>query len=139
MPVGTQRFEPDSAPAGEGEDPPPPRTGSTGHRAGRRFRMARCAVGGVLLRSLGPPVLGALARTWRTEVHGTDPGDLPGGALITLWHGNMLVGMNRYRDRGWQVLVSPSDDGDLSETLLERFGYGVVRGSTRNSSWFPVS
>lgn len=91
--------------------------------------MARRAVGGVLLRAFGPPLLGSLARSWRTEVHGTDPDTLDGGALVTLWHGDMLIGMHRHRGRGWQVLVSPSDDGDLSERLLQSFGYGVLRGS----------
>ena len=132
MPKGTQRHA-DPEQDGEAEQRvrtrPPRRPGSHGHRAGRRFRMARRALGGLLLRAFGPPVLGALSRSWRTEVHGADPEQLGHGALITLWHGNMLVGMHQHRNRDWQVLVSPSDDGDLSEALLERFGYRVVRGS----------
>jgi lysophospholipid acyltransferase (LPLAT)-like uncharacterized protein len=71
----------------------------------------------------------ALSRSWRTEVHGVAPATDQGGVLIGLWHGSMLVGMYKYRGRGWNVLVSPSDDGDLSGGLLRSFGYGVIRGS----------
>ena len=95
----------------------------------RRFRIARRAIGGALLRGLGPLVVRVLSRSWRTEVHGPEAAPASGGLLISLWHGNMLVGMHRYRGRGWNVLVSPSDDGDLSGRLLRRFGYGVIRGS----------
>ena len=95
----------------------------------RRLRILRRTIGGALLRALGPVLVRALSRSWRTEVHGSDPGSLGGGALISLWHGSMLLCMERYGDRGWNVLVSPSDDGDLSEGLLHSFGYRVIRGS----------
>jgi lysophospholipid acyltransferase (LPLAT)-like uncharacterized protein len=42
----------------------------------------------------------------------------------------MIVPVDFFRARGWHVLVSPSEDGDLSEGLLQRFGYRVIRGST---------
>lgn len=77
-----------------------------------------------------------LSRTWSIEVSGEEHLGLDaveggqGGRLIALWHGRMLVGLVPHRDRGWSVLVSTSDDGDLTETLLERFGYPVVRGSS---------
>ena len=49
---------------------------------------------------------------------------------MALWHGRMLVALPFHRDREYAVLVSPSDDGGLMDTLLSRFGYRVVRGST---------
>jgi len=94
------------------------------------------------LPTLGLGFVRVLSRTWRVEVLGAEnlvagpdvpastenPGN--GGRLIALWHGRMLVGLVPHRDRGWSVLVSTSDDGDLTETLLSHFGYPVVRGST---------
>ena len=93
----------------------------------RRYRIARRTVGAWALRGLGPGAVARLASSWQTEVLGQPPGE--DGALICLWHGRMLCGLEHYRGRGWSVLVSPSDDGDLSEHLLERAGYSVVRGS----------
>ena len=94
----------------------------------RRLRVARRTVGGWALRGLGPWTLRRLARSWQVAELGQPPGE--GGALICLWHGRMLCGLEHYGRRGWSVLVSPSDDGDLSEHVLESAGYGVVRGST---------
>jgi len=52
------------------------------------------------------------------------------GCIATLWHGRMLLPMQRHRARGLKVLVSPSGDGELMEKLLSRLGYGTIRGST---------
>lgn len=49
---------------------------------------------------------------------------------MALWHGRMLIPLPHYGGRGYQVLVSRSGDGDISEHLLESFGYRVIRGST---------
>lgn len=101
----------------------------------RRYRIARRTVGGWALRGLGPASLQALARTWQVEELGTPPDSAPAssggrGALICLWHGRMACGLVPYAGRGWSVLVSPSDDGELSGHLLARNGYRVIRGST---------
>ena len=47
-----------------------------------------------------------------------------------LWHGRMLMGLAEHANLGYTVLVSPSKDGDLMDTLLPRFGYRVIRGSS---------
>lgn len=54
----------------------------------------------------------------------------PPGALFAIWHGRMLVGLPSHHDLGLTVLVSPSDDGSLISSLLGRFGYATVRGSS---------
>ena len=104
----------------------------------RRLRIARRTVGGWALRGCGPGALRALARTWKVEELGEPPDDppagvrdtrVPTGALICLWHGRMACGLVPYGGRGWSVLVSPSDDGELSGHLLARSGYRVIRGS----------
>jgi lysophospholipid acyltransferase (LPLAT)-like uncharacterized protein len=101
--------------------------------AHRRFKRIRRRVGGTLLRAFGPRALAWLSGTWQEELAGAEHLEraLAGrGFLIAMWHGRMVVPIHYFRERGWHVLVSPSEDGDLSEGLLERFGYAVVRGSS---------
>jgi hypothetical protein len=98
----------------------------------RRYRIARRTLGGWVLRGFGPTAMRRLAGSWKTEELGREHREGLGddaGFLICLWHGRMLMGMDFFGRRGWRVLVSPSDDGDLSESMLRRFGYGVIRGS----------
>ena len=98
----------------------------------RRFKAARRKVAGAFLSTLGPSVLRRLAHTWRLEVLGLEHmralGDA--GCMIAIWHGRMLLGIEYYRGRRFNVLVSPSADGSLSKRMLDRFGYRVIRGST---------
>lgn len=93
------------------------------------------------MRAIGPAVVWLLSKTWRTQLHGIEhlgpsgrrgsrSGDGRPGLMIALWHGRMLVGVDFGASRDWTVLVSPSADGDISERMLERFGYRVIRGST---------
>jgi lysophospholipid acyltransferase (LPLAT)-like uncharacterized protein len=93
----------------------------------KSYRIARRKVGGLALGAVGPLALRKLARTWSCEERGEPP---RGAGLICLWHGRMLVGLEHYAARGWSVLVSPSDDGELSQRMLASAGYRVVRGST---------
>ena len=103
----------------------------------RQGAKARARATGLhTVRLLGAPLLRALARSWRVEVLGAacveEACARDGGCVMALWHGRMLVALphHAHRDsRAWQVLVSGSEDGDLSERLLRAFGYGVIRGS----------
>lgn len=102
--------------------------------ARKRFRIVRRNAAKAVLRWIGPGVLRLLSRTWKVEVHGEEHVAAAGaegrGHFMSLWHGRMLVALPHHADRDYQVLVSPSDDGDISEHLLERFGYHVIRGSS---------
>ncbi|MCB9914498.1 MAG: lysophospholipid acyltransferase family protein [Planctomycetes bacterium] len=99
-----------------------------------RLRIARRKAATRLLRRVGPRVLRWLASSWRADVLGAEhlaaASAGGGGHFMALWHGRMIVALPHHAERGWQVLVSPSEDGDISEHLLESFGYGVLRGST---------
>lgn len=53
-----------------------------------------------------------------------------GGHFMALWHGRMVVALPHHAGRDWHVLVSPSQDGDISEALLKGFGCRVIRGSS---------
>ena len=52
------------------------------------------------------------------------------GAVYALWHGRMFFPIYAGRHLGIRVLVSEHRDGELIATVLRRFGYDVVRGST---------
>jgi len=91
---------------------------------------ARRAVGRVALRTFAPTLVRALAKSWDVHVEGDDLASTTGGHLVCMWHGRMLIGAPVFANRGYRVLVSTSDDGDLSETLLLSSGYKVLRGSS---------
>jgi lysophospholipid acyltransferase (LPLAT)-like uncharacterized protein len=88
----------------------------------------------ILVRWVGRPLLRRWSKTWRLEVigehhlNGVETGGR--GCFLALWHGRMLLGLGHHGAREWCVLVSGSQDGDISHALLERFGYRVIRGST---------
>lgn len=100
----------------------------------RRWKGLRRAIGLRLIGWFGPAVLRRLRASWRTErVHPERWDSVVGGAdgvLIAIWHGRMVLGMADHSDREYTVLVSRSGDGDISESLLQRFGYRVIRGSS---------
>jgi len=101
--------------------------------ARKLIRHARRRLGGLFLRWGGRHVIALLSRSWRADVEGREHFELASdgrGALVSLWHGRMIVPVALFKNRGIHVLVSPSEDGDLSERLLESFGYRVVRGSS---------
>lgn len=87
-----------------------------------------------LVHRLGAFVLGTLAGTWRLTILGAEnlSSSSTGskGHFIALWHGRMLLGLAHHASRNWWVLVSDHQDGDISQALLEQFGYRVVRGSS---------
>lgn len=98
-----------------------------------RFRRLRRRIGGALVPWLAPRLLRLMARTWRLER--TGPGrelfDSTQPWITTLWHGRMLAMMplEGHVGRNIGVLVSPSDDGGLAKTALQKFRCQVVRGS----------
>ncbi|MFN0243287.1 MAG: lysophospholipid acyltransferase family protein [Planctomycetota bacterium] len=53
-----------------------------------------------------------------------------GGYFMALWHGRMIVALPGHKGSKYSVLVSPSQDGDISESLLQSFGHRVIRGSS---------
>ncbi|MCB9877512.1 MAG: lysophospholipid acyltransferase family protein [Planctomycetes bacterium] len=99
-----------------------------------RFRRIRRRLGALLLETLAPWLVRALAATWRVEridLGGQRCFDGDGPWIVLMWHGRMLPAMplRPHRARRIGVLVSPSDDGGLAMRALRHFGYVVVRGS----------
>jgi lysophospholipid acyltransferase (LPLAT)-like uncharacterized protein len=54
--------------------------------------------------------------------------------IFAVWHNRLLLLPSVFRrflsERSAAALISASGDGDLLAALVERFGYGTVRGST---------
>ena len=97
------------------------------------MRIARRSVGKVALSSFGPRAIKALARTWRYTVVGAEhraEAEGEQGSVLAFWHGRMLLALPVSEGGNVSVLVSPSDDGDLSQKVLDSFGYEVIRGSS---------
>lgn len=119
----------DAEKGAERERPPTRRK----HRS-HGFKALRRRVGRAFSVSVGAHAVRTLARTWRSTVAGEENVATArahgGGYFMALWHGRMLLPAVRHGRQGYYVLVSASKDGDVSEALLERIGYGVVRGST---------
>jgi lysophospholipid acyltransferase (LPLAT)-like uncharacterized protein len=79
-------------------------------------------------------ILRLLASTWKItklgEENVTSAQDRREGRIIALWHGRLLLPLAYHAHRGWNILVSRSGDGDFTSSLVERFGYSTVRGSS---------
>ena len=83
----------------------------------------------VFLRTLG--------HTWRIEWMGGEHLDAarrasPGGNIIyAFWHEGLGILAFTHRGRGVHALVSRHRDGEIIAHILDAFGYGLVRGSSR--------
>jgi lysophospholipid acyltransferase (LPLAT)-like uncharacterized protein len=50
--------------------------------------------------------------------------------ILAFWHGRILPATYFFRNRGIVVMISMNFDGEWIGRTIERFGYGVARGST---------
>lgn len=51
-------------------------------------------------------------------------------AVYTFWHCMLFVGAYVGRNKDLQVLISQHSDGEYIAQVIQRLGYGVIRGST---------
>lgn len=76
-----------------------------------------------------------LATTWRYRIHGWEhitAARASGRPLLyVLWHSRILPLLYHRRGEGVALLISRHRDGGYLSTLAERWGYRVVRGSSR--------
>ena len=62
--------------------------------------------------------------------------NLPGKYILTLWHSRIFYLFYYFRNRpDLNLLISPSEDGDLLARLAQLMGYSVIRGSTYKNSF----
>jgi lysophospholipid acyltransferase (LPLAT)-like uncharacterized protein len=99
-----------------------------------RFKETRRRAGRPLARWVVPGVLNLLSKSWKYQTLGLEHTEATasegGGRFMALWHGRMMLSMPIGAHKNFHVLVSPSSDGDLSQAMLRRFGYHVLRGSS---------
>lgn len=71
-----------------------------------------------------------LCSTLRFRVIGEENLPKDSGAVILVWHGQQLLGFYFFRRRQYAILSSLSRDGDISSSILRRFKWKIVRGSS---------
>lgn len=83
--------------------------------------LARLAYG--LFRCLGS--------SQRLEVVGWEQfADDDSKLIFCGWHGKSLIFANYFRKRGYWVIISNSNDGDIQNKVFELLGFQSIRGST---------
>lgn len=101
----------------------------TERRLSRSQRLRAAAIAGA-----GYPLIALLGRTYRWHVEGYEhyttlrhAGTQP---IFAFWHGRILPATYFWRDRGVVVMTSENFDGEWIARIIQRFGYGVARGSS---------
>jgi lysophospholipid acyltransferase (LPLAT)-like uncharacterized protein len=76
-------------------------------------------------------LIGSTVRFQATNPHFEEeiiaPGKLP---IYTFWHDRMIASTYFFRNRGIIVLSSQSFDSEYTARCIQRFGYGIVKGSS---------
>ncbi len=83
---------------------------------------------------IGAHVVRMLGRSMSWRVHGAEHVDRLSRqgrpVIIAFWHGQQLMMPLAYRGRGARILISRHRDGEFVCRLVQRFGFGAIRGST---------
>lgn len=95
-------------------------------RRGRMFEL-RVRVGAAIVRTVG--------RTLRVRWHHAERVDqarrrYDSGVLYIFWHQRLFPFCYTHRDQGIHVMVSTHRDGELIARIIDRLGFGTVRGSS---------
>lgn len=90
---------------------------------------------GPIVTALAASAVGLLAATWRFRIQGWEhvvAARATGRPVIyILWHSRILPLLFHRRDEGVALLISRHRDGGYLAELSGRWGYRVVRGSSR--------
>lgn len=83
---------------------------------------------------LGAGLVGALFATTRVERIGREHyerfREVGQPVMFVFWHGQLLPLVHYHRHEGIVVLVSEHEDGEYITRVIERSGFGTVRGSS---------
>jgi lysophospholipid acyltransferase (LPLAT)-like uncharacterized protein len=71
-----------------------------------------------------------IGMTLRVKVEREDLWKDKGAMIFCGFHGRSFVFSQHYRHRGWWVIISNSNDGDMQTYLFGRLGFPAIRGST---------
>lgn len=84
-----------------------------------------------LITGVGYFIGRTVGRTLKVRVIGFDKVlALPGGKILTGWHGKTFVAANFFKDRGFWTIISQSRDGEMQDKVFRRFGFNTIRGSS---------
>jgi lysophospholipid acyltransferase (LPLAT)-like uncharacterized protein len=50
--------------------------------------------------------------------------------IVCGWHGRSMAFSNQFRNRGFWVVISQSNDGEMQTRIFSRLGFRIIRGST---------
>ncbi len=83
---------------------------------------------------LAAMVIRLLGLTWRIEWRGLENLEsarrMSSQVIFSFWHGRLLALSYSHRNMDIQVLASEHPDGDLMGKIIERLGFGHLKGST---------
>jgi lysophospholipid acyltransferase (LPLAT)-like uncharacterized protein len=82
-------------------------------------------VGYLAIRLIGPTL------KWEASIEdGGPPTTMPDPCVYVFWHRSVFSATWYYRQRRIAVMTSSSFDGEYIARIIEKFGYGAVRGSS---------
>jgi hypothetical protein len=85
---------------------------------------------------------GILGRTWRITLAGRtdlDPfNDTGQGRIYAFWHSNLLALSYIFRNSGKTAVVSESRDGRRAAAVAQRWGHGIIHGSSSHGGAFAL-
>jgi lysophospholipid acyltransferase (LPLAT)-like uncharacterized protein len=87
-----------------------------------------------LIPRVGAPLIGMLGSSYRWRAEGAEHYDavLASGRqpIMAFWHGRIMPATLFFKRRGIVVITSANFDGEWIGRIIERFGYGMARGSS---------
>jgi lysophospholipid acyltransferase (LPLAT)-like uncharacterized protein len=84
-----------------------------------------------LLSRIGYCLIRIVASTLRVRLEGWEPYIHHDSKLIFCgWHGKSFIFANHFRKRGYWVIISHSNDGDIQNTIFQKLGFQSIRGSS---------
>jgi len=98
--------------------------------------MVRCRIR--LISSLGYWAIRLIGSTLRWQVEGEE--NLRAiytagkNVIYTFWHGRIFLGTYFFRNRGIVVMSGYNKDARTMARVIERFGYGIARGSSTHGA-----
>jgi lysophospholipid acyltransferase (LPLAT)-like uncharacterized protein len=91
-----------------------------------------------LISTMGYWVIRFIGRTVRWEAIDYDKLESMRAAgnnlILAFWHGRIVMATYYFRDQGIVVMTSQNRDGEYIARVIQRFGYGVARGSSTRGS-----
>jgi lysophospholipid acyltransferase (LPLAT)-like uncharacterized protein len=84
-----------------------------------------------VLARIAVSLIRSISTTLRLKVEGWDQYANSDEKLIFCgWHGKSFIFANQFRKRGYWVIISNSNDGDIQDKVFRSLGFKTIRGST---------